>query len=82
MTVKTDDLYHEEENFCYIFANPDGYAVADGGERGGYLIRSVNRIFRNEQIVLINNFNDIVDSIRKDTKMLAGKGIIECVQDI
>ena len=36
-----DKYYHEGANFRYIYGNPEGFAVPDGGSKGGYLIRGI-----------------------------------------
>ena len=28
--LKNEQHYHEQANFCYVYANPDGYSVPDG----------------------------------------------------
>ena len=77
-----DNWYHSLENFRYIYANPDGYAVADGFKSGGYLIRAVKRTFSNLEISLNQTLGDMIHQIRVVTKETAGRGAVECVQDV
>ena len=77
-----DNYYHEEANFCYIFANPDGYAVPDGGSKGGYLIRALKRVLSNEKISSQKNLSSIILSIREETQALAGTASMVCVEDV
>ena len=76
------NAYHEEANFRYIFANPNGYVTPDGGEKGGYLIRAVKKVFLNEKISLEKCLGDIIGDIRHQTQKLAGSKAMECVQDV
>ena len=43
-TIASDTKYLDYENFCYIYANLDGYAVVDGGILGGYLIQGIKSV--------------------------------------
>ena len=76
------NYYHSEANFRYIYGNPEGYAVADGGSKGGYLIRSIKRTFTNLDVSLNKTLDTIVHKIRKQTKKLVGRGIAQCVEDV
>ena len=42
-------FYHKEANFRFIYGNPEGYAVYDGGTKGGYLIRATKKVFLNDK---------------------------------
>ena len=75
-----DDWYHSQANFIYVYANPDGYATADGGTKGGYLIGAVKRVFSNLEISLNQTLNDIIQQIRAETKNNVQKGTLECVE--
>ena len=75
-----NNVYHSQANFMFIYPNPDGYAAADGGNKGGYLIRSVKRVFSNLEISLNQTLNEMIHQIRAQTKSMAGKGTLECVQ--
>ena len=44
---ETKDLINEA-NFRYVFGNPEGYAVIEGGNFGGYLIRSIKHVLTKE----------------------------------
>ena len=74
--------YHKEANFRYIYGNPDGYSVPDGGKLGGYLIRATKHIFLTPQISLRKHLSEIILEIRKETQKLAGAVSMENVQDI
>ena len=78
-----DAHYHTNANFRYVYGNPEGYAVADGGSKGGYLIRSIKRVFSNVDVLTNSQTLDtIVHQIRKQTKKLVGKGSVQCVEDV
>ena len=79
--INKDD-YHEQANFRYIYGNPDGYVIADGGSKGGYLIRAIKRVLSNLDIVLNQNLNTIVDKIRSEVNTLVGKGAMAAVEDV
>ena len=74
--------YHVQANFRYIYGNPQGYAVFDGGLKGGYLVRSIKKIMMNEKISCNKNLDDIVKRIRIKTQELAGNASMECVEDV
>ena len=77
--------YHKEGNFRVIYANIDGYAVVEGGKRGGYLLQAVKEVFCNQQRILHKDttFNDIVLQINKRSQNLAGKTIlVQQTQDV
>ena len=77
-----DDWYHPQANFRYIYGNPDGYALADGGLKRGYLVRSIKRVFSNLEISLNETLDDMIQQIRAQTKSMAGKGTLGCVEDV
>ena len=80
--LKNNISYHAESNFRYVYGNPDGYTVPDGGSKGGYLIRAITDVFNTDHIVKGNDLNDIVDQIRTQTQELAGKHSLACVEDV
>ena len=84
MTSQADasKYYHQEANFRYIYGNPEGFAVFDGGIKGGYLIRATKKVFVNAKFIKQKRLNDIVDEIRNQVQKLAGKVSMENVQDI
>lgn len=66
--IRKDDVYyHKEANFCCIYANPDGYAAFDGGRKGGYLIRSIERIFLQLSITE-KNLDRIILELKNEAK--------------
>ena len=77
-----DNVYHEQLNFCFVYATPDGYAIPDGGSKGGYLIRGLNKVFLNEKLSLNQNLDAIIIEIRNQTRILAGNGTMVCVEDV
>ena len=72
---------HKEANFRYIYGNPDGYAVFDGGKYGGYLIQSIKKIFIKPE-TLKNNLDEIIPQIRMKVEQKTGRYSIQHVQDI
>ena len=74
--------YHKGANFHFIYGNPNGLAVADGGSKGGYLIRGVKRVFSNTDISLSSTFDECVRQIRAVTKDMAGTGTAQCVENV
>ena len=65
-----NDLYfHCDSNFCFIFANTEGYATADGSKNGGFLIRNVKKVFNETKFVEKHNLDAIIKQIRKETKV-------------
>ena len=77
-----DKYYHEQANFRYIYGNPDGYVIPDGGTKGGYLIRGIKRVFSNLDIALNKDLNQIVDKIRTQVNDLVGNGAMATVEDV
>ena len=73
---------HCEDNLRIIYGNPDGYAVFDGGEKGGYLIQSIHKIFWKLSEILTNNLDDIVKQIRLKVSQLTGKKSMQVVEDV
>ena len=76
------DLYHNEANCRFIYANPDGYAAIDGGASGGYLIQATKYVFNKIDDIKKKNLDSIVNQIRLKTRQLVGKGSMENVQDV
>ena len=72
---------HLEANFRYIYGNPEGFAVFDGGEKGGYLIRSVKKVLT-QPIALKTNLDEIVPLISIKVNQLTGRQSMQLVQDI
>ena len=76
----SNNWYHPKANFMFVYPNPEGYAAADGGIKGGYLIRSIKSVFSNLEISTKQSLNEIIRQIRSQTKIKAGKGTLECVE--
>ena len=55
-------------NFYKLYANVDGFAVADGTKNGGLFLRNVCKLFRDKNFVLRNTWNEMVFKIREYTK--------------
>ena len=54
-------------NFYKIYANIDGYKVADGSVNGGLFLRNVSKVFRDTPWVQDHEFTDILNKIRQYT---------------
>ena len=65
------DIYAQESNCCKLYANTDGFAVAEGDKRGGIFLRSVFKVFRDVNWVSTHNILDIQQKIREYTKVAA-----------
>ena len=72
---------HNQENCRFVYRNPDGYAVVDGGEKGGYLIQATKDVF-NRRGIEKRKLDDIIKQLREKTKKLIGKGVTETIQDV
>lgn len=71
-TVKTKEEHlHKEANTCKIYANADGYMVHSGVEKGGMLIRSVNKVFKDVDFATSHTFDQIVLKISQLTREAA-----------
>ena len=75
-------LFHSEANCRFIYANPDGYAVADGGQNGGYLIQATSFVFATEKEIEFQSLDHIINQIRKKTRQIVGTGTMENIQDV
>ena len=65
---ESNALSSNYSNFCKIWANVDGYAVADGSLNGGLFLRNVSKLFQHQKWILNHNLNDIILKIRDYTK--------------
>ena len=55
-------------NFYKLYANTEGFVVADGNIKGGLFLRSVCKLFKRQEFVLKHNWDDMVLKIREYTK--------------
>ena len=58
-------------NFCVVYANTEGCAVADGTKHGGIFLRSVCKLFNDNQFVLNHYWTQLIFKIREYTKRYA-----------
>ena len=96
--VKTQEWFHKESNFRYIYANAEGYAAFDGGKLGGYLIQATNKTFKKVANSGnsgyhkytssasgnwgINDLDAIVNEMRTKVVNLTGSHSMQVVQDV
>ena len=80
IALKSVESMHKEANFRYIYGNPDGYAVFDGGKKGGYLIQAMKNVFGKKE-ALVANLDEIIPQIRSKVSQFVGSSI-QHVQDI
>lgn len=75
--------YHKEGNFRFIYAAIDGYAVVEGGKMGGYLIRAIHTVFKNEKRVLTQDLDKIIYYINDKAQTKAGTNLfVQHVEDV
>ena len=55
-------------NFCKLYANIEGYSVADGTVNGGVFLRNVCRVFKDRKFVLKHYWTQLIFKIREYTK--------------
>ena len=55
---------HKLGDIRLIFGNPSGFVVADGGVRGGYLIRCITKVLMNDEWFINYTFNEMIMSTR------------------
>ena len=79
---RLDNLYHNEANIRFLFANPDGYAAVDGGIKGGYLIQATTDVFGKQDEIYKQNLDSIVNQIRLKTRKLVGTATMQNVEDV
>ena len=63
------DKYLDQENFCLVFGNLESYAVLDGGEKGGYLLRALKTVLKQKNYFHIP-LNQIIQLIGQETLRL------------
>ena len=72
---------HTEANFFFVYANPDGYAAFDGGEKGGYLIQAIHKVFKKPEIYS-ENLDSISKQIASKVRQLVGLQSMQHVQTV
>ena len=72
---------HKEANFFFVYANPNGYAAFDGGNKGGYLIQSIYKVFKKREIVT-KNLDSIVLHMAEKIKQLIGLQSLQHLQSV
>ena len=55
-------------NFCKLWANVEGFSVADGSENGGLFLRNICKIFKDRKFTMCHKWSDIIIKIRENTK--------------
>ena len=65
---KAETLVSQMSNFCKVYANVDGFSVADGSLHGGIFLRNVCKLFQDKNFVLKHKWNDIIFKLREYTK--------------
>ena len=58
-------------NFCKLWANINGYSVADGSINGGLFLRNVCKLFKDTNYIKHHGWTDIILKIREYTKRQA-----------
>ena len=76
-------LLINEQNCRYIFGNPAGYAVIDGGRKGGYLLRAFRRILCNKARIFKYKWNldEIIQRVRTQVNYLVGENSMQLIED-
>ena len=78
---EANKLVAQMANFCKLYANVDGYTVADGSENGGLFLRNICKVFNDRKFVNENLWSDMIIKIREYTKRAATLvGIINFTQ--
>ena len=72
---KKKEAYHKEANFRFIYGSIDGYAIVEGGTKGGYLIQALCSVFSNVEKVVMSNLDKIVYQINKQAIQRTGTSI-------
>ena len=72
---------HSEANFFFVYANPEGYAAFDGGNKGGYLIQAIYKVFKKKEI-LSKNLDSIILHVAEKVKQLVGLQSMQHVQTV
>ena len=61
-------LVAQMANFCKVYANTEGFSVADGSKNGGLFLRCVIKVFGDTEFVKKHSLSDIILKIRQYTK--------------
>ena len=72
---KKTKAYHKQGNFRFIYGSIDGYAIVEGGTKGGYLIQALCSVFSNVEKVVMSNLDKIVYQINKQAIQRTGTSI-------
>ena len=79
----TKKPYHKEGNYRFIYANIDCYAVAEGGKKGGHLIRALNSVFANVNAIIASDLDPIVYQLNKQAKKRVGTSVVvQQIEDV
>ena len=81
LLVQKNINIHKEANFLFVYANPDGYAAFDGGNKGGYLIQAIYKVFRKKEIVS-KDLNSIIYHVADKVKQLVGPKSMQHLQTV
>ena len=72
---KKTKAYHKQGNFRFIYGSIDGYAVVEGGTKGGYLIQALCSVFSKVETVVKSNLDGIVYQINEQATERSGTSI-------
>ena len=74
---------HPEGGWRFVYANIDGYAVVEGGRKGGYLIRSIKTVFDNVDRIQESHLGEIILQINHQAKDKVGtKVVVQQIEDV
>ena len=65
---EAETLVAQMANFSKLYANVEGFAVADGSLNGGMFLRNVCKVFKDTKFVRKNKWTQIIFKIREYTK--------------
>ena len=66
--IQSKVLCAQMTNYCKLWANVEGYEVADGSKNGGIFTRNVSKLFNDKEFVIKHNWTDIILKVREYTK--------------
>ena len=73
-------IHLKYSNISKVVANPKGYACLDGGTKGGYLIQSLCKVFKDSAFVKQHQWSEIVMAMRDYTQMIVGKVLTQVLE--